>query len=583
MPSQQPLLSVAIVLGVAVGCGDGSGGDGTGNSSPTSVTADGSGSASDSASTDNEPTEGGEASESDEDSGNGSGESESESETSDPPPCDGPPGSCDCADGPVQGTCVCGSNEVEGGFCCGGLLQEGACDGDATLAFPGVEGFGAHATGGRGGQVIKVTTLDATGPGSLDEALRTEGPRIVVFDVSGVINGDFEISAGDVTIAGETAPGGGITIVGRLWAPFTNPDESCTSRCGTSDVSNIVIRHVRVRHVCRAGQPDNQCDAMRFSSQSLFVFDHLSVAWGIDETLDMWGGAYDWTIQNTTFEHPCLATTEAGPNTGSPDHAYGILNRRGGYGSMLRTAMLSCRDRNPAFSDGPFDIINTVVYNHQTGVTHHNPPSGDFSIIGNYYKWGPAGGVGKPFWLSDSTEPMFWFEDSIIDDQEGVLEFDDPWTTAHPQLGGEQMGNVPESQRATERPDYASIDSWVAPNILPASEAYTVVLDTAGAFPRDVVTRTAVEEALSGAGEFGCALRTQLDGDGNPSGEHPLLEGLTPGTAEADADGDGIPDEWESEHGLDANDPSDNHTMMATGYDAIESYLHERAALLVWG
>src|SRR5262245_49159180 len=101
--------------------------------------------------------------------------------------------------------------------------------------FPGAEGFGAVATGGRGGQVIKVTTLDATGPGSLQEALDVDAPRIIVFAVSGVIEGDIEVSFGDVTIAGQSAPGGGITIAGRLLGAF---DDS---------VQNIVIRHLRIR------------------------------------------------------------------------------------------------------------------------------------------------------------------------------------------------------------------------------------------------------------------------------------------------------------------------------------------------
>ena len=562
-----------VLVALVAGCGEGAEGDDESAPTNTGVTA-----------ADDGPTGGDATSTAGDDVADDDSTAGDDASESSGPSCDGPPGSCDCADGPVAQMCVCGGHEVVGGWCCGGLLQEGECGGDPGLAFPGVEGFGAHASGGRGGQVLHVTTLEATGPGSLDEALRAAGPRIVVFDVSGVINGDFEIGSSDVTIAGESAPGAGITIVGRLWAPFTNPDESCTSRCGTSDVGNIVMRHLRVRHVCRAGESDNQCDAMRLSSQSRFVMDHMSVAWGVDETLDMWGGAYDWTIQNTTFEHPCLATTDAGPNTGSPDHAYGIINRRGGHGSLLRTAMLGCRDRNPAFADGPFDIINTVVYNHQTGVTHHNPPSGDFAIIGNYYKWGPAGGVGKPFWLSDSTAPMFWFEDSILEDGGGVLAFDDPWTTAHPLLGGEEMGGVPESQRAAARPDYSAFEGWVAPTVLAAADAYGVVLATAGAFPRDVVTRQAIDEAMNGGGEFGCAIRTQLDGDGNPSGsDHPLMDGLVAGSPEPDGDGDGLPDGWESAHGLDPSDPADNHTMMpATGYDAIESWLHERAALLVW-
>ena len=504
--------------------------------------------------------------------------------TGGPVDCDGPPGSCDCSNGPVSAECVCAGTTVDGGFCCEGILQEGACAAEATLAFPGVEGFGAYASGGRGGRVIKVTTLEATGPGSLDEALRAAGPRIVVFDVSGVINGDFEITSPDLTIAGQTAPGAGITIIGSLWAPFTNPDESCTSQCGTSEVGNIIMRHLRVRHVCRPGTPDNQCDAMRLSSQSTFVLDHMSVGWGIDETLDMWGGAYDWTIQNTTFEHPCLGTTGAGPNTGSPDHAYGIINRRGGHGSMLRTAMLGCRDRNPAFADGPFDIINTVVYNHQTGVTHHNPPSGDFVIVGNYYRWGPAGGVGKPFWLSDSPEPMFYFEDNILEDQSGdVLGFEDPWTTPHGLLGGDQMGNVSEAQRAAARPDFSSVPGYVPPTELSAAAGYDHVLDTAGAFPRDVVTRNAIDEVRSRSGVFGCPVRTLLDGEGNAPGDHPLMDGLIAGSAPPDSDGDGLPNDWESAQGLDPNNPDDNQSILdGTGYSAIESYINERAALLLW-
>ena len=103
----------------------------------------------------------------------------------------------------------------------------------AQPAFPGAEGFGAVATGGRGGPVTQVTPLDATGPGSLQEALSASGPRIVVFDVSGVIEGDITIESGDVTIAGQTAPGAGITIQGLFRAAY---EES---------VQNIIVRQQR--------------------------------------------------------------------------------------------------------------------------------------------------------------------------------------------------------------------------------------------------------------------------------------------------------------------------------------------------
>ena len=128
-----------------------------------------------------------------------------------------------CGEGAIGQRCRCGVSAFDSGYCCGGVYQASAC-GQAVLAFPGVEGFGSRVSGGRGGQVIKVTTLAATGAGSLDEALRTAAPRIIVFAVSGLINADLEITEPDVTIAGQTAPGAGVTIVGHLWAPFSESD-----------------------------------------------------------------------------------------------------------------------------------------------------------------------------------------------------------------------------------------------------------------------------------------------------------------------------------------------------------------------
>jgi hypothetical protein len=121
--------------------------------------------------------------------------------------------------------------------------------------------------------------------------------------------------------------------------------------------------------------------------------------------------------------------------------------------------------------------------------------------------------------------------------------------------------------------------------MLSAADAHDVVLDTAGAFPRDVVTRNGIDEARNQTGAFGCPIRTQLDADGNPGGgDHPLMEGLTPTPADPDSDSDGIPDAWETDHGLDPGDPDDNQTTIdATGYAAIETYLNERAALVVYG
>ena len=187
----------------------------------------------------------------------------------------------------------------------------------AIPSFPGAEGFGAVATGGRGGTVLKVTNLNADGPGSLQWALDQSGPRIVVFEVSGVIPGDITVNHGDVTIAGETAPGGGITIAGRFYAAYD------------ASVQNIIVRFLRVRPTpLTGGTGGDQYDAIQFSRNSRFILDHLSVSWGSDETVDVYE-ADDFTIQWCTIEE---SSTE-GHSEG--EHNYGLINGPDGYGISL--------------------------------------------------------------------------------------------------------------------------------------------------------------------------------------------------------------------------------------------------------
>src|SRR5690606_20513761 len=129
-----------------------------------------------------------------------------------------------------------------------------------------------------------VTTLAADGPGSLAAALATEGPRIIVFAVSGVIEADLlEIPHGDLTIAGQSAPGAGITIAGRLYGAYDQ------------NVQNIVIRHLRVIPGPAVG-PGAQFDAIQLSRNSRVILDHVTVANGVDETVDMYE-ARDLTVQ----------------------------------------------------------------------------------------------------------------------------------------------------------------------------------------------------------------------------------------------------------------------------------------------
>jgi len=428
---------------------------------------------------------------------------------------------------------------------------------DAQPSFPGAEGFGAGATGGRGGQVIKVTTLAATGPGSLQEALSQPGPRMVVFDVSGVIEGDITIDQSDVTIAGQTAPGGGITIAGRLYGAYD------------SSVGNIIIRHVRVRPTYD-GSAGEQFDGIQLSRNDNVILDHVSVAWGVDETIDMYE-ASDITVQ--------FCTIEEGGTEGHPEgeHNYGLINGPDGRRvSILHNLFIHQKNRSPAIANGPAEVYDNVSYNGRQGFVHNNPASGPFNIVGNSYIRGGDDDL-FPFFFDDENDfdapdLSYFLEDNFIDDPgifTGIVT--NPWAMPFEHPSFEYL-NAPESFRATVKHDFSGITSgYVAPTVEASSDAFTKVSDCAGAFPRDVVTARLVHELESRTGSWG------VDAPAD------LMEGLTPTDPPEDADGDGMADAWEKNNGLDPTDGSDHATMLDGGYTAIETYVNELADALSCG
>ena len=432
---------------------------------------------------------------------------------------------------------------------CGGALTPSAVHADA---FPGAEGFGAAATGGRGGTIVKVTTLEATGPGSLQAALDTPGPRIVVFDVSGVIVADeLVIPHGDLTIAGQTAPGAGITIDGRLVAAYE------------FGVDNIIIQHLRVRLTTPSG-PGEQMDALQLSRCARVMLDHVSVGFGVDESIDLYE-ASDITLQWSTIEQ---AATVGHPEGA---HNYGLIQGPdGARGSYHHNLFAHNQNRNPALATGPSEVRNNVVYNVRHGFVHHNPADGHFSIVGNYYK---AGGDDDliPFFFDDenggaSSELKYFLADNYIEDP-GIFEgsVDDPWAEplAHPSFGN--LG-LDESHRADADYDFAAADpGHVAITQDDASTAYDRVLACAGAWPRDIVTVRSIQDTLDATGTWGAMVPDDL------------LEGLTPLQPEPDQDGDGMPDAWERAQGLDPADPGDAGETLRSEYTAIEVYLAQRS------
>jgi pectate lyase len=212
------------------------------------------------------------------------------------------------------------------------LIPSGfAADIPSVPAFPGAEGYGAMTRGGRGGKVIMVTNLNDTGPGSLRDACETEGPRIVVFAVSGTITLEsrLRISNPYITIAGQTAPGEGICI--KKYPLSINASE-------------VIIRYIRVRLGDETGD-DTDAISGKHKYPKNIILDHVSASWSVDETVSI------YHCENVTVQW-CLVS-ESMYNAG---HAKGTHGFGGIWGSNRSTyhhnLLAHHSSRNPRFASG---------------------------------------------------------------------------------------------------------------------------------------------------------------------------------------------------------------------------------------
>ncbi len=454
----------------------------------------------------------------------------------------------------------------------------------ALPAFPGAQGFGAKATGGRGGQVLRVTTLSASGAvaGSLQWALNQPGPRIIVFRVSGTINGDVHVPHGDVTIAGQTAPGAGITILGHLYTTYGD------------DTHNIVIRHLRVRPPNPDAQwPASQHDSIQFSTAHTFILDHVDASHGADETIDCWGGAYDFTLQWSAITYPIYDPANGWThNTGIINHrpcidggSCGADDPLGGRASIHHNLFAHARNRTPALSTGPAEVVNNVVYNGREGFVHHNivgaastsPTAvGDMNIIGNWYIDGPSASL-VPVWFDpeNSTLPIptrYFVSDNWVEHPGSFNgRFDNPFTTPgfEDEYGFYCCGIAASQFTAASAYDFSSYAGHVAVTRDAGASLVAKIATRAGTFPRDIVNRWAVDDLNT---------RTGAWGNRRPAN---WLDGLTPGSPPTDADADGMADSWEVAFGLNPANGADHTIVMPTGYTAIEEYVNRLADALV--
>ena len=428
------------------------------------------------------------------------------------------------------------------------LLINFTCYASNLDAFPGAEGYGRHSIGGRGGTVIHVTNLYGYGPGSLYQACRTKGPRIVVFDVAGVIDGNIEITDSNITIAGQTAPSPGITLEGSIIARPRNNER----------LHDIIIRFIRIRPPPTTGVGG---DAVQLPMSERIILDHLSMSWATDETVDIIHSS-EVTIQWSTFEE----ADPEGHAKGVP-HNFAILSAYPDSGNVsIHHNLFANHSRrlpslSPRETDKPAEFTNNIVYNFKEGLGHdgHEPLSG-INIIGNYYKRGPSWDIITPF--NFRRDFGYYLKDNYIEDYGLVI---------NPQHAHSRQRWVKMVRNGTMADQLFGDDNIIRHS---AHEAYQQVLIRAGAFPRDRVTKRTINELKTGSGSW------RRNAEPAPTDKW-FLAGIDVEPLQTDQDNDGMPDVWEKEHGLDFMDPSDNNRVMESGYSAIEEYINERAELVI--
>ena len=418
---------------------------------------------------------------------------------------------------------------------------------DPLPAFPGAEGHGRFSQGGRGGPVLFVTNLDDSGPGSLRAAVEARGPRTVVFETAGTIRlrSPLKISRGRITIAGQTAPGEGITLADQPLIIAAN---------------DVVVRFLRVRLGAQSGVQE---DAVTVSRGRRIILDHVSASWSVDETLSVGSrysppedGVYDVTVQWSLIgESLNRSLHEKGR------HGYGSLIR-GGHGARLSFhhnlwANHQARMPRPGNYNGPevdpvgpfIEFRNNVFYNWGGGHSGYNADTAAYAaydFVGNSYLPGPDS-KGRIAFCEDNSLSRAWFADNSM---AGVVP-GDSWSL---------IGCKPPPEYRAAGPLADSNVTTTAP-----AEAEAAVLARAGASrARDAVDRRIVAGVRDGSGRL-------IDSETDVGG-WPALKG---GPAPADVDRDGMADAWERENGLDPSDGADGAgDKDGDGFTNLEAYLN---------
>lgn len=465
-------------------------------------------------------------------------------------------------------------------------------------AFPGAEGHGRYVTGGRGGRVVKVTSLndDVYEIGTFRWALDQPSPKTIVFEVSGTIflNSALKISKGDVTIAGQSAPEYGICIAGF---PVT------------VNADNVIVRFLRFRMGDDNVANADGADAFGSRDYENVIIDHCSISWSTDECASFYG------MTNFTMQWCLIAESLRLSQHSKGAHGYGGI--WGGKEASFHHNLMAHHDsRTPRF--GPavstqgndfVDYRNNVIYNW-SGNGCYGGEAMNINLIANYYKPGPA----TPTGIKRGRLLAFDKKTGLVESDD-FYPINDVWGTLY--IEGNKIDNSTSSGTDVTVCDNATIDNWTygvynqipskynvtmaekeamkRTNSIDAGEvtthdpdqAYNYILNFVGAsLIRDELDERIIEETRNGTAAFKGASTDKWGIIDSPYDLMPETAGedwspwpeFSSTISESDSDDDGMPDNWELQQGLSPDVADNNLYTLSPEYTNLEVYLNSLVA-----
>ncbi|WP_448701387.1 T9SS type A sorting domain-containing protein [Mucilaginibacter sp. AW1-3] len=413
----------------------------------------------------------------------------------------------------------------------------------SQIAFPGALGFGANATGGRTGTVYHVTNLNDSGVGSFRDAV-SQSNRIVVFDVGGYIQLKTAVSVkSNITIAGQTAPGGGIGFRG--------------GEVSFASSTNIICRYIRIRPGSETASTDD--DALSFYRATNVIVDHSSIEFAPWNNVD--GVSDDWQnhpVNSITIQHSLIADP-TGQQFGAHTEAVN------GTWSWFYNIFANSHNRNPLAKINTV-FVNNVLYNCSAGYTTHTSTNFKHDIINNYFVFGPAStGTDNSWYQIDKNQSIYYSGNMKDNNLDGTLNGSP--TTPYWYQGPGKILTSPWSP-------------FPAVTIYSAATAYQLTTSDAGALPRDQMDSLIINQVrtvgkgttgtIAGTTGPGGALYTSQAQTDLPNNGYGVING---GTKSVDTDNDGMPDYWEKTMG---SNPAvdDSRTLASDGYTRLEHYIN---------